>query len=314
MSATSAERTVTLHGHVFSYTDSGSGPALLFIHGILGSQKQWGHLVDRLDDNHRLIVPDLFGHGESAKPVGDYSLGAHAATLRDLLDKLGIAAGHPGRALAGRRHRDGLLLPLPRAGRPARARRERRARPRGQPAAALGHPARCRVRAAGHRVGVDARPDLLCRKAVRDGRAAARPRPHRGLGRLHLARRRRHPPRLPGHHPGGHRPGRPERQRARLPARRHAHPDAGGVGHQGPDDPGVARGIRDRLDAELPGRAVPGRRALPAPRRPRPVRRAGARVRRANRPERRGADAPTRQEIWSQSSQPLCSTSQAISP
>ena len=90
MSATSAERTVTLHGHTFSYTDSGSGPVLLFIHGILGSQKQWGHLVDRLDDNHRLIVPDLFGHGESAKPIGDYSLGAHAATLRDLLDRLGI--------------------------------------------------------------------------------------------------------------------------------------------------------------------------------------------------------------------------------
>ena len=90
MSATSAERTVTLHGHAFSYTDSGSGPALLFIHGILGSQKQWAHLVDRLDDDHRLVVPDLFGHGESAKPVGDYSLGAHAATLRDLLDRLGI--------------------------------------------------------------------------------------------------------------------------------------------------------------------------------------------------------------------------------
>jgi pimeloyl-ACP methyl ester carboxylesterase len=90
VSATSAERTVTLHGHAFSYSDSGTGPALLFIHGILGSQKQWGHLVDRLDEDHRLIVPDLFGHGQSAKPVGDYSLGAHAATLRDLLDRLGI--------------------------------------------------------------------------------------------------------------------------------------------------------------------------------------------------------------------------------
>jgi pimeloyl-ACP methyl ester carboxylesterase len=90
VSATSAEHTVTLHGHAFSYTDSGSGPALLFIHGLLGSQKQWAHLVDELDEDHRLIVPDLFGHGESAKPVGDYSLGAHAATLRDLLDRLGI--------------------------------------------------------------------------------------------------------------------------------------------------------------------------------------------------------------------------------
>lgn len=90
MSATSAEHTVTLHGHAFSYTDSGSGPVLLFIHGLLGSQKQWAHLVDELDEDHRLIVPDLFGHGESDKPVGDYSLGAHAATLRDLLDRLGI--------------------------------------------------------------------------------------------------------------------------------------------------------------------------------------------------------------------------------
>ena len=90
MNATSAERTVTLHGHTFSYGDSGSGPALLFIHGLLGSQRQWAHLVDRLDEDHRVIVPDLFGHGESAKPMGDYSLGAHAATLRDLLDRLEI--------------------------------------------------------------------------------------------------------------------------------------------------------------------------------------------------------------------------------
>jgi pimeloyl-ACP methyl ester carboxylesterase len=90
VSATSTERSVTLHGHTFSYADSGSGPVLLFIHGLLGSQRQWAHLVDRLDDDHRLIVPDLFGHGDSAKPLGDYSLGAHAATLRDLLDRLGV--------------------------------------------------------------------------------------------------------------------------------------------------------------------------------------------------------------------------------
>ena len=82
--------TVVLHGHELSYVDSGSGPAVLFIHGILGSQRQWAHLVDAMDDDHRLVVPDLFGHGESAKPLGDYSLSAHAATMRDLLDHLGI--------------------------------------------------------------------------------------------------------------------------------------------------------------------------------------------------------------------------------
>ena len=81
---------VVLHGHELSYVDKGTGPAVLFIHGILGSQRQWSRLVDTLDDDYRVLVPDLFGHGDSAKPMGDYSLSAHAATMRDLLDHLGI--------------------------------------------------------------------------------------------------------------------------------------------------------------------------------------------------------------------------------
>jgi pimeloyl-ACP methyl ester carboxylesterase len=83
-------RTVTLHGHELAYLDSGDGPAVLFIHGLLGSHRNWTHLVDTLDADHRVLAPDLFGHGASAKPMGDYSLGAHAATLRDLLDHLGV--------------------------------------------------------------------------------------------------------------------------------------------------------------------------------------------------------------------------------
>ncbi|MDQ2956479.1 MAG: alpha/beta fold hydrolase [Actinomycetota bacterium] len=82
--------TATLHGHDLSYVDVGSGPAVLFVHGLLGSHENWSQLMGELADGRRLIAPDLFGHGASAKPVGDYSLGAHAATLRDLLDRLGI--------------------------------------------------------------------------------------------------------------------------------------------------------------------------------------------------------------------------------
>lgn len=82
--------TVRLHGHDLSYVDSGSGPVVLFIHGILGSQRQWEHLVDMMDDDHRVLLPDLFGHGDSEKPLGDYSLSSHAAAMRDLLDHLGV--------------------------------------------------------------------------------------------------------------------------------------------------------------------------------------------------------------------------------
>jgi pimeloyl-ACP methyl ester carboxylesterase len=36
-----------------------------------------------------VIAPDLLGHGGSAKPTGDYSLGAHASLVRDILQELG---------------------------------------------------------------------------------------------------------------------------------------------------------------------------------------------------------------------------------
>ncbi len=83
-------QTVELSGNELSYLDVGEGPAMLFVHGILGSHQGWAHLVTELSSQWRVIAPDLFGHGTSAKPMGDYSLGAHAATLRDLLDRLDI--------------------------------------------------------------------------------------------------------------------------------------------------------------------------------------------------------------------------------
>ncbi len=83
-------RTVMLNGHEYAYLDSGEGPAVLFIHGLTSSSQSWARLVDALDGEYRILAPDLHGHGESAKPMGDYSLSAHAATVRDLLDRLGV--------------------------------------------------------------------------------------------------------------------------------------------------------------------------------------------------------------------------------
>jgi pimeloyl-ACP methyl ester carboxylesterase len=92
----------TLHGQDLHYVDAGDGPAILFIHGLLGSHRSWTHLVDELAVDHRVVAPDLFGHGASAKPMGDYSLSAHAATLRDLLDHLDIeSATLVGHSLGG---------------------------------------------------------------------------------------------------------------------------------------------------------------------------------------------------------------------
>ena len=79
-----------LHGERIAYRDAGAGEALLLIHGMAGSSATWRAVIPELAKRYRVIAPDLLGHGESAKPRGDYSLGAFAAWLRDLLDELGI--------------------------------------------------------------------------------------------------------------------------------------------------------------------------------------------------------------------------------
>lgn len=81
---------VTLHGHRVKYRTAGeSGPVILLVHGITGSSLQWAPVIDLLESDFTVIAPDMLGHGESAKPRGDYSLGAYASGLRDLLALLG---------------------------------------------------------------------------------------------------------------------------------------------------------------------------------------------------------------------------------
>jgi pimeloyl-ACP methyl ester carboxylesterase len=81
---------VDLHGDRIAYRDAGHGPALLLIHGMAGSSATWQAIIPQLSTKYRVIAPDLLGHGMSAKPRGDYSLGAFAVFLRDLLDELGV--------------------------------------------------------------------------------------------------------------------------------------------------------------------------------------------------------------------------------
>jgi pimeloyl-ACP methyl ester carboxylesterase len=78
-----------LHGHRVSYRTAGSGPALLLLHGIATSSTTWERVAPPLSEHFTLIAPDLMGHGESATPRGDYSLGAHASGVRDIVTALG---------------------------------------------------------------------------------------------------------------------------------------------------------------------------------------------------------------------------------
>jgi pimeloyl-ACP methyl ester carboxylesterase len=89
-SSSFAAHEVDLHGHRAVYREAGSGPTVVLIHGMINSSRHWQEVALRLARTHRVVAPDLIGHGDSATPRGDYSLGAHAASIRDLLATIGV--------------------------------------------------------------------------------------------------------------------------------------------------------------------------------------------------------------------------------
>ena len=82
-------RYIEIHGRRVAYREGGSGPVVLLVHGMARSSATWRLVMPALSERFTVIAPDLLGHGDSEKPRGDYSLGAFASGLRDLLAALG---------------------------------------------------------------------------------------------------------------------------------------------------------------------------------------------------------------------------------
>ncbi len=79
---------ITLHHRV-----TGEGEPLLLLHGFFGAGSDFAHLFDleALARDHRLIIPDLRGHGGTRDPGGPFSQRACALDVWALLDQLGVA-------------------------------------------------------------------------------------------------------------------------------------------------------------------------------------------------------------------------------
>lgn len=75
-------------------TAAGSAPPVILLHGSPGRGATLGRLADALAASHRVIVPDLPGFGASSRELPDYSFKAHAAYVRDLLERLGVTRVH----------------------------------------------------------------------------------------------------------------------------------------------------------------------------------------------------------------------------
>jgi pimeloyl-ACP methyl ester carboxylesterase len=99
---------IVLHGHRVLYRGAGSGPVIVLVHGITSTSATWANVLPYLAEKFTIIAPDLLGHGESAKPRGDYSLGAYASGIRDLL----IALGHERATFVGHSLGGGIAMQL----------------------------------------------------------------------------------------------------------------------------------------------------------------------------------------------------------
>ncbi|KGM33853.1 alpha/beta fold hydrolase [Inquilinus limosus] len=74
-----------------AYTETGAGPAALFVHGVLLNGHLWRHQLAQLSDIRRCIAVDLLAHGDTEiAPGQDVSVTANATMLGEFLDALGI--------------------------------------------------------------------------------------------------------------------------------------------------------------------------------------------------------------------------------
>jgi pimeloyl-ACP methyl ester carboxylesterase len=99
---------VSIHGHDVSYRGGGSGPVVVLVHGMAGSSVTWEPILPVLMREYTVVAPDLPGHGDSDKPRGDYSLGAHAGSIKDLM----LALGHERATIVGQSFGGGVAMQL----------------------------------------------------------------------------------------------------------------------------------------------------------------------------------------------------------
>jgi pimeloyl-ACP methyl ester carboxylesterase len=109
------ERSATIRGTRLRYFVGGDGPPLLLVHGLGGASGNWADLATSLARRHRVLVPDLPGHGRSEPLPSACGLASYAdrlALLAEAEEALpGFVAGHSlGGAIATR-----LTLRFPQA-------------------------------------------------------------------------------------------------------------------------------------------------------------------------------------------------------
>jgi pimeloyl-ACP methyl ester carboxylesterase len=84
------QRWVTVDGVPANVIEMGSGPPLVFVHGLSGSWQNWLLQIPEFASDHRVIAVDLPGFGESGMPREDISISGYGRWLDALFAEIGI--------------------------------------------------------------------------------------------------------------------------------------------------------------------------------------------------------------------------------
>jgi pimeloyl-ACP methyl ester carboxylesterase len=85
------DRELVVGGARLRYAVGGEGPPVVLVHGLGGTVENWRGIAPALVQNHRVLVPDLPGHGRSELLPGKIrNLDPYADAVASLLEAEGI--------------------------------------------------------------------------------------------------------------------------------------------------------------------------------------------------------------------------------
>ncbi len=96
------QRWVLVDGQPINTVEIGSGPPVVFVHGLSGSWPNWLEQLPVFGANHRAIAMDLPGFGHSPMPTEPITISGYGRLLDGLLDALDVdAAAIVGNSMGG---------------------------------------------------------------------------------------------------------------------------------------------------------------------------------------------------------------------
>ncbi len=87
------QRWTRIDGRAVNYVELGSGPPILFVHGLSGSWQNWLEQLLPFSRDHRVVAVDLPGFGESEMPRDKISISGYGVFVDRFMEQIGMEAG-----------------------------------------------------------------------------------------------------------------------------------------------------------------------------------------------------------------------------